>query len=93
MVWTFTDDGQIRYLNIARISSDSEVEDIRIFNFDATERFKDLILAERGEFSDKQLKLSNLQLIRADFDLETAMMTLMRLEDATRSSILSNIIL
>lgn len=68
-----TDDGQIRYLNIARISSESEVEDIRIFNFDATGKFKELILAERGEFKDKQLTLSDLQLIRTDFDLATAL--------------------
>lgn len=66
-------DGELRFINIAQISSESEVENIRIYNFDATGKFKELLLADKGSFQDNKLQLSNLQLIHTEFDLETAL--------------------
>ncbi|NLA51892.1 MAG: LPS export ABC transporter permease LptG [Alcaligenaceae bacterium] len=65
--------GELRFINIANISSESEVENIRIYNFDADGHFKELLLADKGSFQDDQLELFNLQQIRTEFDLETAL--------------------
>ena len=66
-------EGELRFINIAQISSESEVEDIRIYNFDSTGKFKELLLADKGSFQDNKLQLANLQQIRTDFDIETAL--------------------
>ena len=67
------EEGELRFINIARISSESEVENIRIYNFDAEGNFKELLLAENGSFQNDQLELFNLQQIRTEFDIETAL--------------------
>ncbi|SUA53015.1 Lipopolysaccharide export system permease protein lptG [Oligella urethralis] len=69
-----TDNGALRVINISRISSEREVENIRIYNFDAEGKFKELIHAQRGLFQHQELQLTQAKLIRTDFDLETALM-------------------
>ncbi len=69
-----TDNGALRVINISRISSEREVENIRIYNFDAEGKFKELIHARRGLFQHQELQLTQAKLIRTDFDLETALM-------------------
>lgn len=68
-----TSDDGLRMINIANIGAKSEVENIRIYNFDATGKFKELLLADKGHFKDDELQLFDLQLIRTDFDLSTAL--------------------
>ncbi|OFS84091.1 LPS export ABC transporter permease LptG [Oligella sp. HMSC05A10] len=69
-----TDNGALRVINISRISSEREVENIRIYNFDAEGKFKELIHAQSGLFQHQELQLTQAKLIRTDFDLETALM-------------------
>ncbi|KGF31407.1 LPS export ABC transporter permease LptG [Oligella urethralis] len=69
-----TDNGALRVINISRISSEREVENIRIYIFDAEGKFKELIHAQRGLFQHQELQLTQAKLIRTDFDLETALM-------------------
>lgn len=69
-----TDNGALRVINISRIDSEREVENIRIYNFDAEGKFKELIHAQRGLFQHQELQLTQAKLIRTDFDLETALM-------------------
>ncbi|MDK6202385.1 LPS export ABC transporter permease LptG [Oligella urethralis] len=69
-----TDNGALRVINISRISSEREVENIRIYNFDAEGKFKELIHAQRGLFQHQELQLTQAKLIRTGFDLETALM-------------------
>ena len=69
-----TDNGALRVINISRIGSEREVENIRIYNFDAEGKFKELIHAQRGLFQHQELQLTQAKLIRTDFDLETALM-------------------
>ena len=68
-----TGDNELRVINITRISSESEVEDVRIYNFDATGKVKELLISSKGSFQDNTLQLSNLQLIRTEFDIDTAL--------------------
>lgn len=67
------DNGELRVINISRISSDTDVENIRIYNFDAEGKFKALIHANKGSFQNQELQLSQVKLIRTEFDLETAL--------------------
>ena len=66
-------DGELRVINITRISSESEVENIRVYNFDANGKFKELLLAQKGTFQNNELQLTDLRLIHSDFDLEAAL--------------------
>lgn len=66
-------DGELRVINITRISSESEVENIRVYNFDANGKFKELLLAQKGIFQNNELQLTDLRLIHSDFDLEAAL--------------------
>ena len=68
-----TGDGELRVINISRISSESEVENIRVYNFDANGKFKELLLAQKGTFQNNELQLTDLRLIHSDFDLEAAL--------------------
>ena len=65
--------GELRFINIGQINSESDVENIRIYNFDISGKFKELLLADKGSFQENKLQLFNLQLIHTEFDLETAL--------------------
>ena len=65
--------GELRFINIGQINSESDVENIRIYNFDVSGKFKELLLADKGSFQENKLQLFNLQLIHTEFDLETAL--------------------
>lgn len=65
--------GDLRVINIAKISSETDVENIRIYNFDAKGKFKALIHANNGTFHNKELRLTKVKLINTEFDLETVL--------------------
>ncbi|WP_432785448.1 Lipopolysaccharide export system permease protein LptG [Oligella sp. MSHR50489EDL] len=67
------DNGALRVINISRFSSETRVEDIRIYNFDSEGKFKELIHAKQGTFQHQELQLSKAKLIRTDFDLQSAL--------------------
>lgn len=67
------DNGDLRVINISKISSDTDVENIRIYHFDTEGKFKTLIHAKNGTFKNKELLLTNVKLISTDFDLETVL--------------------
>lgn len=67
------ENGELRVINISRISSDTDVENIRIYNFDSEGKFKELLHANKGTFQKQELQLSKVKLIRTEFELETAL--------------------
>lgn len=64
---------ELKVINIAKISADSAVHNIRIYHFDANGKFKALIHANQGSFENKKLHLTDAKLISSEFDLDAAL--------------------